>query len=218
MTDEELKTLVASLAVAQQETNRQFQETNQKFQETDRKFQETDRQLQELAQQIAKQSQEAEKERRETDKKLRELAQQIGGLGNKFGSFTEGMAFPSMLKLLTEYFGMEAITTNYKIKRHGEIIELDVFGHANGKSQAAVVVEIKSQVREEHAEQLLRQLAQLRQFLPEHAAKKFYGVLAGVHIPVPVQQKVWQQGLYLATLQEDLFQLQVPANFQARVF
>ena len=62
MTDEELKDLVASLAVAQRETDRQLKET-------DRQLKETDRQLR---------------------KQLKELGKQIGGLGEKFGGFTEG--------------------------------------------------------------------------------------------------------------------------------
>jgi hypothetical protein len=33
---------------------------------------------------------------RKTDKQIKELATQIGGLGNKFGRFAEGMAFPSL--------------------------------------------------------------------------------------------------------------------------
>ena len=82
MTDEELKELVANLAVAQRETDRQLKET-------DRQLKETDRQLR---------------------KQLKELGKQIGGLGEKFGGFTEGMALPSMTKILTENFGMEVVT------------------------------------------------------------------------------------------------------------
>ncbi|MDM8566917.1 hypothetical protein QUF74_14865 [Candidatus Halobeggiatoa sp. HSG11] len=67
MTDNELKELVASLAISQTETVQQFKETR------------------ELLDKIA----------RENKRENKELRQQIGGLGNKFGSFTEGMAFPS---------------------------------------------------------------------------------------------------------------------------
>ncbi|NTV95645.1 MAG: DUF3782 domain-containing protein, partial [Thiobacillus sp.] len=35
---------------------------------------------------------------KETDRQLKELGKQIGGLGNKFGSFTEGLALPSLAK------------------------------------------------------------------------------------------------------------------------
>ena len=56
MTDIELKDLVASLAIAQKETDRQLQETDKQLR------------LQLM----------------ETDKQLRELGKQIGGLGEKF--------------------------------------------------------------------------------------------------------------------------------------
>ncbi|MCM8750714.1 hypothetical protein NET02_16375, partial [Thermomicrobiaceae bacterium CFH 74404] len=43
---------------------------------------------------------------RETDRQLRELKRQIGGLGDKFGYFAEGMALPTMEKLLRRRFHM----------------------------------------------------------------------------------------------------------------
>ncbi len=58
----------------------------------------------------------------------------------------------------------------------------------------------------------------LREFLPEHANKKLYGILAGVHIPEQLKQKVYQEGLYLACIHEDNFSLQVPRGFEGRAF
>src|SRR5262245_3126052 len=88
MTDQELKDLVgslaekhATLAEAQQETDRRMRASRE----------ETDRQL------------------RETDRFLKEVGKQIGGLGDKFGSFTEGLALPSMTRILREDFGMDVI-------------------------------------------------------------------------------------------------------------
>ena len=46
---------------------------------------ETDLQLKEVSQ-----------AQKKTDRQLKELGKQIGGLGSKFGSFTEGLALPSM--------------------------------------------------------------------------------------------------------------------------
>ena len=93
MTDEELKELVASLAVAQRETDRQLKETDRQLR---KQLKETDRQLR---------------------KQLKELGKQIGGLGEKFGGFTEGMAFPAMSKILTETFGMEVVTPGSRFVR-----------------------------------------------------------------------------------------------------
>ena len=90
-TADEVWQLLGELLQAQKETDRKFQETNLKFQETDRKFQETDRLQKENA-------------------RLRELGKQIGGLGAK-GSFTEGLALPSMETILRQQFAMEIIAT-----------------------------------------------------------------------------------------------------------
>jgi len=196
------QSLVASLAIAQKETDRKLKELAQ---QNAQQSQETDRKLKELAQQ--------------TRKDLKELAQQIGGLGNKFGSFTEGMAFPSMQKILTERFGVDAITTNYRIKHQNQVVlELDVFAHSNGVLNTAFIVEVKSHVREEHIGQLLNQLNLFRTYFPEHANKKLYGILAGVNIPEDVRQQVYREGLYLATISGEHFCLQNSENFQAKAF
>jgi hypothetical protein len=211
MTDDELKELVASLAIAQQENSNQLKELRLSQQETDKQLRETDRQLKETDRQL-----------KETDKQLRRqlknLAEQIGGLGNKFGSFTEGWAFPSMIKVLKERFKMDAVTTNYRIKHDNKIIELDIFAHSNGELNTGYIVEVKSHVREEHIEQLLKQLTSLREFLPEHANKRFFGILAGVHIPNQLKERILQHGLYVAAIHDDHFTLQVPDDFQATAF
>ncbi len=73
MTDDELRELVASIAISQKETDKQLRET--------------DKQLNEF--QI-----ESWKQIKENRNQLKELGKQIGGLGRKFGSFTEGLALP----------------------------------------------------------------------------------------------------------------------------
>nr|NCR13748.1 DUF3782 domain-containing protein [Microcystis aeruginosa SX13-11]NCR43904.1 DUF3782 domain-containing protein [Microcystis aeruginosa SX13-01]NCR90091.1 DUF3782 domain-containing protein [Microcystis aeruginosa G13-10]NCS16465.1 DUF3782 domain-containing protein [Microcystis aeruginosa G13-12]NCS21634.1 DUF3782 domain-containing protein [Microcystis aeruginosa G11-06]NCS35435.1 DUF3782 domain-containing protein [Microcystis aeruginosa G11-01]NCT53158.1 DUF3782 domain-containing protein [M len=70
---------------------------------------ETDRQLKENAQQ-----------QKETDKQLKELGKQIGGLGAKFGSFTEGLALPSMETILRQQFGMEVISPSVRVSKEGQ--------------------------------------------------------------------------------------------------
>jgi len=236
MTDEELKELVASLAVAQRETDKQLKELRLSQLETNQQLQELacahayaqkgiDQQLQELAcaqRETDLQLKETDRQLKETDKQLskqlKNLAEQIGGLGNKFGSFTEGWAFPSMVKLLRNQFKMESIATNFQVKRDAKIIELDVFAYSNGKLNTACIVEVKSHVREDHIEQLLRQLTKVREFLPEHANKQLYGILAGVQIPEQVKERILQQGLYVAAIHDEHFTLQVPDNFQSKVF
>jgi len=177
------------------------------FRETDRKMQDTDRLLKELVQ-----------EKRETDRQLRELGKQIGGLGNKFGSFTEGLALPSMEKILRRRFGVDTVAPSVRVARGGQHLELDVLAYANSEVNAAYVVEVKSHLREEHIQQLLEILEQFADWFPEHRDKQLYGILAAVHIPAALRPRVLEQGLYLAHIHDDLFELEVPDDFQPRRF
>lgn len=199
-----------------------FRETDRRFQDTDRKMQDTDRQLKEkldrLAEEARERQREAEQRQRETDRQLRELGKQIGGLGNKFGSFTEGLALPSMEKILRRRFGVDTIAPSVRVSRGGQHLELDVLAYANGEINAAYVVEVKSHLREEHIQQLLEILEQFAAWFPEHRGKQLYGILAAVHIPAALRPRVLEQGLYLAHIHDDLFELEVPDDFQPRRF
>ena len=103
MTDEELKELVASLAVAQRETDRQLKETD------------------------------------------RQLRRQLKELGNRLcRKRTEGMALPSMTKILTENFGdVGRHWPRVKVRKAGRSLELDVLAYANSECNAAYVSKSK---------------------------------------------------------------------------
>ncbi len=193
MTDDELKELVASLAVTQKETGEQLRETTKSLRET-RKL-------------VEKQT-----------KQICEQGKQIGGLGNKFGSFTEGMAFPSMTKVLKEKFNMEIISTRVKAERRGKKLELDVFAYTNGNVNTAFIVEVKSHVKQDDLEQILKILTTFPEVFPEHADKKLYVILAYVDMPEHVKKKILEQGIYLAQIHDEQFKLKVPKSFQAKSF
>ena len=189
------------------ETDRKFQEIAEQSRETDRQFKETDRKFQDTDRQF-----------KETDRQLRELGKQIGGLGNKFGSFTEGLALPSMQKILQQRFGVEIVSPSVRVSKSGQHLEIDVLAYANGDINAAYVVEVKSHLREEHIEQLLEILHRFAFWFPEHRSKALYGILAAVDIPPALIPTVLAQGLYLARIHDDLFDLQVSDDFQPRRF
>ena len=186
MTDEELKALVASLAVAQQETAKQMQVT--------------DRQV------------------KETASEIKELGKQIGGLGKKFGSFTEGLALPSMTKILSERFGMEVISPSVRVKKQGEAMEIDVLAYANSEVNEAYVVEVKSHAREEALEQLRTILERFRRFFPEHKDKAVYGILAAVDLSDELRERILKAGFYVARIHDEVFELEVPADFRPKAY
>ena len=193
MNDNELKELVASLATAQRETDRQLLETDRQLQETGRRQQETDQQL-------------------------KELGKQIGGLGEKFGSFTEGLALPSMSKILSERFGMEVVSPSVRVRKQGEHMEIDVLAYANSGINEAYIVEVKSHAREEAIEQLRQILERFRRFFPEHQDKAAYGILAAVDMPDGLREQILKAGFYVARIHDQVFELDVPANFRPKAY
>jgi hypothetical protein len=172
--------------------------------ETDLRQKETDRQIKELGKQ--------------TDRQLKELGKQIGGLGSKFGSFTEGLALPSMEKILRQRFGMEVVSPSVRASKEGKHMEIDVLAYANGNLNIAYVVEVKSHAREDSITQLKSILQRFRTFFPEHKDKRLYGILASVDMSPELRQKTLQEGFYVARIHDQVFELDTPDNFQPQSY
>ncbi len=212
MTDQELKDLVASLAINHQ---KMAEESALSRKEMEKAIKETDKAIKETGKAIK----ETDKAIKKTDKAIKELSKQIGGIANKFGSFTEGLALPSMTKILSEKFGMTTINPSVRVRdKNGNEQEIDVLAYANGEINTAIIVEVKSHLREEGIEQLLKQCRDFRVLFPELADKKLYGILAAVDANQQLQQKVLAQGLYFAKIHDEQFSLCVPKDFKPFCF
>jgi hypothetical protein len=211
MTQQQLEQSIAEIWAMFRETDRRFKETEERFKEIEERFKETAEQFKETDKRIDKRT-------KETDKQLKELGKQIGGLGNKIGSFTEGMAFPSMQRILTEQFKMEFVGPRIRVRKNGETIELDVLAYANSGIDEVFVVEVKSHLREDHLQEMLKNLERFPRFFPEHKDKALYGIIAVVDVPDEVKQRVLDAGLYLALIKDDTFCLDIPEGFKAKRF
>jgi hypothetical protein len=150
----------------------------------------------------------------ETGRQIRELGKQIGGLGEKFGSFTEGLALPSMEKILRARFGMEVVSPSVRVTKDGHHLEIDVLAWANGAINAAYLVEVKSHAREESIVQMKMLLGRFRAFFPEHRDKRLYGILAAVDLSAALRARALREGLYVARIHDEVFEIDVPADFQ----
>lgn len=157
-------------------------------------------------------------QQRNNEREISRVTKIVGDIGNKFGSFTEGMAFPSMEKVLRKQFGMTTITTNYKTEYGPDTLEIDVLGIANGEVNTVVLVEVKSHLKERDIDQLLKSLDRFRRFHPEYAHKKLFGILACVQGSKEVRDKAMAAGLYVASIQDEVFELKTPAYFVPRDF
>ncbi len=197
MKDEEVKAMVAGLAVAQAET---------------------DRLLKELAQAADRRQQEADRRHEETESLVKELSRNVGGLSNKFGSFTEALAAPSLEKLLTETLGMEFVDLDVRRRRGPRRTQIDALAHSNTGRNVVYVVEVKSRLKDEGVDQMLKILGNFFDFFPEHRGKKLYAILAAVEAPDELRSRVLDKGIYMAQISDDIFQLKVPEGFKPRSF
>ena len=206
-TSEDVWRILAELATAQAELTAAQKETDKQLKEVSQQQKETDRQQKENAQQQKK-----------TDKQLKELGQQIGGLGAKFGSFTEGLALPSMETILRQRFGMEVVSPSVRVSKDGKHLEIDVLAYTNGELNTAYIVEVKSHAREESITQLKSILQRFRSVFTEHKDKKLYGILASVDLSNELREKILQEGFYVARIHDQVFELDIPDNFQPRPY
>ncbi|WP_202985565.1 DUF3782 domain-containing protein [Thiospirillum jenense] len=198
---------IKQLLRAQQETERQFQETERHFRENDVQIK-----------QLLLAQQETKHEQKETARQLKELGKQIGGLGEKFGSFTEGLALPSMERILRQQFQMEIISPSVRASKTGQHLEIDVLAYANGDVNTAYIVEVKSHVREEAITQLKNILDRFRAFFPEHRDKRVFGILAAVDLSASLRERILNEGLYVARIHDGIFELDTPADFQPKAW
>jgi hypothetical protein len=177
----------------------------------------TDKELREIIARLSNKVEEITeqlgKSEEETRMQIRQTNKQLGELGNRWGSYTEGMAYPSLEKVLRQKFKMDFIAPRFRSTYKGHNLELDILGYANDDVNAAVIVEVKSRLTEENLQQLLDALKEFPKAFPDHADKKLYGIMAAVNIPENMKQRVLKQGIYLAQISDDTFRLTVPRNF-----
>ena len=199
-TSEDVWRLLAELATAQAELTASQKETDL------------------LLKEVSQQQRENERRQQETDRQLKELGRQIGGLGAKFGSFTEGLALPSMETILRQRLGMEVISPSVRVSKDGKHLEIDVLAYTNGELNTAYIVEVKSHGREESITQLISILQRFRSFFPEHKDKRLYGILAAVDLSPELREKILQEGFYVARIHDQVFELDIPDNFQPQTY
>ena len=204
MSDQELKDLVASLAIAHKEIAAEQKENA--------------RQLNQFGLESRQANVRIEAEQKETARQIKQTQKQLGELGNKWGTFTEGMAIASIKKILKDKFNIPVISRNVEKRMNGESIEMDAFGYENSTVNTAVIVEIKSHLREDAVEQIERIMEDFPRFFPDHADKKLYGIIACVHAPDNIKNILRKKGIYLAVLHDEVFELCDFKNFTPKDF
>jgi hypothetical protein len=174
--------------------------------------------LKDLVADLYRSTKELRESQSRTDRQIKELGKQIGGLGNKFGTFAEGMAFASLERILREEFGMEAISVRVRFRKGEESEEYDILAYSNGERNAGMVVEIKSILDRRAVEQMKRKMDGIFYWMPEHRDKEFQGMMAYVEGSLDAREEVLRQGWHLVRVGEEVFQVETPPDFEPRIY
>jgi hypothetical protein len=191
MSWDEIKALVAELAIQSKETDRKFQETDRKFQETDRKFQET-REL------------------------LDRLSRRFGDLGNRLGEFVEAMVEPALVDLFRAR-GLDVSEVHRRVtsRRGGEAIEIDLLV-VDGDT--AVAVECKSRLTREEVERHVERMNKFKRLLPKYADMRVHGAVAGMVVDEDAIQAAQAAGLWVLAPSGETVALKNNPDFAPRVW
>jgi len=169
MTDEELKSLVASLAEESKETERQFQQLKEMFAETDRKME-------------------------KTDLKIAKLSEQIGGIDNNIGYHAEQF-FQNVFADNKVFGGIKYndMILNMKHKGEDEGVEFDIV-LKNGSSMA--LIEVKSRIHPAFVKKFAKErISKFRKYFQEYKNYNVYLGIAGFSFSEAVLKEAKKYGV-----------------------
>jgi hypothetical protein len=198
MSWDEIKALLAELAIQSKETDRKFQETDRKFQETEAQMRETDRKMREVFERFDK------------------LSRRFGDLGNRLGEFVEAMVEPALVDLFRAR-GLDVSEVHRRVtsRRGGEAIEIDLLV-VDGDT--AVAVECKSRLTREEVERHVERMNKFKRLLPKYADMRVHGAVAGMVVDEDAIEAAQAAGLWILALSGETVALKNDPGFAPRVW
>jgi len=184
MTDDELKALVAGLAVSQAQTDEQMRNTSEQIKALRVSQQETDAQM------------------KRTDEKLKSIGIQLGNMSKNQGDVAEEFFYNSLIdNMQLGDLQFDDITKNME-KHRGHIQEeYDLF-LSNG--DAIAVIEVKYKVHLNDLDKLDRKVANFKKLFPIYKQYKLYGGLASFHINDDAKEAILQRGYFMLQRKGDM--------------
>jgi hypothetical protein len=198
MTDQELKDLVASLAVKSDRLDATVAETSK----TIGAMQQESRERNAV---IDKERAIAEQERAETQRVMKEIGRRMGSMAANQGDVAEEFFFNSLLDK-PEIGGIrfDRVVKNMGAGKPGsKEAEFDVVLH-NGSSMAIVEVKYKAHLND--LEQVRQHMQAYRELFPEYKDYKLYGGIAGFSVPQDVVEEAHKQGMFVLKRKGDLLE------------
>ena len=223
------------LVEMQKENERKAQEMERKFQEqrleAERKAEEAERKAEAQRLEDKRKAEESERkaeERRaenerffkerqqEMDRRFKRVDDQLGKLGNRLGEFVEGLVKPAVVRLFRER-GIEVheVYPEVEVSRADGGIEIDLLVVNDTE---AVLVEVKSKLKEGDVNDHLKRLAKFKRLLPRYADVNAMGAVAAMVIPESVARYAERQGFFVLAQSGDDVVIINDAQFQPKTW
>ena len=221
MTDQELKDLVASLAVSQRELTEQMKENAKEMREnarkTDEQMKRTDEQIDKIHIEIrenAKEMRENAKEMREnarktdeqmrkTDEKLERMGIHLGNISNNQGDVAEEY-FVNSLKNRLQIGDMkfDVLLSGVELKTKKIRDEFDIL-LVNGNTLA--LIEVKYKVHPNLIDKLSKKIEHLR-LMPSYKDYTIYAGVAGFSVPEDAISLAQEKGYFILQRKGDIIE------------
>ena len=198
MTDDEIKALVAGLAVAQKATDEQMKRTDEQMKLNAIAQKATDEQIKLNA--IAQKA--TDEQMKRTDEKLERIGINLGNIGKNQGDVAEEFFFQSLIK--DNHLGkihFDDVVKNME-KHRGQIQEEYDLVMTNG--DAIAVVEVKYKAHTNDLDKLDRKMRNFKKLFPIYQAFKQYGAIAAFHINDDAKQEALRRGYFVLQRSGDL--------------
>ena len=197
MTDQELKDLVASLAIGNRELREAQQETAKQMKETDEQIKETDEQMKEAFSELRLSQAQTNMQVKDMTITLKNLGINVDGINKTTGLEAEEFFYTSIDKMkILNCIQFDSIAPNLTVKKDGRVHEVDIFLE-NGNSVG--IIEVKNKVKEQHLEQLQKIVDNFYFFHPAFKDYKIIPAIAGKVFPKHIQKKALDSGFVVIT-------------------
>ena len=186
MTDQELKDLIASLAVKSDRLDAQQSKTDEK-----------------IAALVAAQA-ETQTEVKETSRVIKEVGRRMGSMASNQGDVAEEFFYNTLFdKPEVGGIRFDRVLKNIGGGKPGHQAQFDVVMH-NGSSMA--IVEVKYKAHTNDIEQVERQLERYRDIFPEYKDYKLFGGIAAFSMPDDVVSAAQEKGLFVLKRKGELLE------------
>jgi ribosomal protein L9 len=184
MSDQELKDLVASLAISQKATDEQMKELQRKIDK-----------VASLYGNVSQNQEKTDEQMRELQRKIDKVASLYGNISQNQGDVAEEFFYNSLsqnLKLGSVKF--EDIAENIHKHRGNTQEEYDIV-MSNGDSIG--IVEVKYKAHPSDIEKLKRKMQNYKLLFPRDKDFKLYGAIAGFYVPQDAIEKAKDEGFFV---------------------